>query len=630
MRKFKKHFIARDLRQNLCAMMVLFLALLTSCSSNRQQADSFDPLQNTNEKQLTLAIVGMNDFHGHLLPKERKLPDGRWVKSGGAEAFYSMIQILKNKMPNRVMIVDAGDEWQGTLESNQVYGRSVVEFFNRLGVQVAAIGNHEFDFSLENLKKQGQFAKYPYVAANILEKSTKKQIEWKNFYPSKLFEVAGIKIGVIGVSTLDTPETTSYDAVKGLEFIDPVEPVKKQAQNLRDQGAQLILVTAHAGTVCKNGSNDFGNLKSWFLRNIHQTQGECEGGEEINKLANATGTPVLDGIVAGHTHQPVHHWFNQLPTVEGEAYNQYFNIIYFTFDRESKKLIPELTRIEGLIPICEEVFEGKSHCDVRELSQGESPKLVPFYFKGQKVEADASLKKWLKPIQVQAEKYKAIILGYSELPLTHFRDREGALGNFVADVMKKAGKADIAISNSGGIRTSLEAGDITYDSIYRVYPFDNILNVIALKGKDLKMLLQIVSSGNHGVPVVSGVRLKLKNFNAQVDKVDLNQDGKFDFWEEKRLINATLSDGSPIEDQKVYKIATMDFLAKGGDNFRYYNLLAKNSDPSSPYHVEPFKLIKRGPFIRDLLIQELKAKKVINTREHPLVDQKHPRIEIVQ
>ncbi len=561
----------------------------------------------------TVMIVGINDFHGSLLPKERKLPDGRVVQSGGASALAGMIRILKEESRGRILIVDAGDEWQGTIESNQVKGASVVEFFNKIGVSAAAVGNHEFDFGIPNLGSRLIQAKYPYISGNIFEKKSGKRVTWKNLLPSRIFEVGEYRVGVTGFSTVQTPSTTRFEFVKHLEFKEPATVLASEVANLRMNGAQAVLVTAHAGTICEEKLG----LREWRLHDRNSPQGNCDPEQEIPSFLKGLASGSVDGVIAGHTHQVIHHFLNGVPVVQGEAYNQYFNVIYLVFDRTTRRLIPEKTRIEGLIPICGEVFEGTDHCDVRRLNGRTSPAMVQATFHGRPVRPDPLVEEWIKPIREGTEKFRKEVLATSELPLTHFRDREGSFGNLLADVLRQKGKADFALVNSGGIRTSLDAGEITYDGLFRALPFDNLLNVVELKGAEIKLLYRVATSGAHGVIGISGLELTLIPFDQEAPKDDLNGNGKLESWEVRRLLRIRKAGGEEIEDQRTYRVATFDFLVNGGDDLGWF------------FSKVPSKAIRRDQtgYCRDLVTEYLKREKRINTPERPLLDPEHPRIK---
>ncbi len=316
----------------------------------------------------------------------------------------------------------------------------------------------------------------------------------------------------------------------------------------------------------------------------------------------------------------IHHFFNHLPVVQDESYNQFFNIIYFTFDRKTKQLIPSLTRIEGLIPICSQTFEGYAHCDVRKLPAEVSPKLVKASFHGQTIEPDPSISEWLKPIEASTEKYRKEVIAISELPLTHFRDKEGAFGNLMADILREKGNADFSLVNSGGIRTALDAGPITFDGIFRALPFDNLLNVLKLTGKQVKMLYRISSAGSHGIIGFSGLRLTLIPYDREVEKTDLNEDGKLERWEGNRLVKIETSEGKPIEDDKMYTVATYDFLVTGGDDLIWIMKQVPAKNIIKPH----------TGYCRDMAAEYLKKVKVINTVDHPMVNPSKPRVLFTQ
>jgi 5'-nucleotidase len=593
-------------------LRIFIIGFLCSCSNLGVIPDQ--AFQTSNPNQMTIAVVGINDFHGSILPREKKVitPRGEMkIYSGGAPALASMLSILNHEMNGNVIIVDAGDEWQGTLESNLVKGRTVVDYFNRIGVKAAAIGNHEFDFNIAEMTNRFSEASYPYLSANIFEKKTGNHPKWKNYFPNHLINVNGIRIGVIGLSTINTPATTRYENVQHLEFRDPAPIVLKEAEALRSQGANAVLVTAHAGTFC-----DRKELFDWKLHRVDQQQGKCSP-DEITNLAKEVGASVLDGIISGHTHQVIHHWISGIPTVQDEAYNQHFNIIYYTFDRGSKKLIPELTRIEGLIPICEKMFEGLSHCDVRRLTSGELPALVPATFHGKKIVPDEGVLQWMKPIIAGTEKYRSEVVAVTELPLPHYRDRESPLGNLVADAMREKGKADFAIINSGGIRISLDAGKITMDDLFRALPFDNLLNVVKMKGHQVKLMYQIATSGHHGVTPVSGLKVKLIPMDHAVPERDLNGDGNKESWEQNHLLELFTEDGKPLKDDRDYTVATYDYLVNGGDDLKWFMDQIPQKD-----------IVKKSGYARDLMLEYLKKRKRINTVEQPLLNPNHPRIVI--
>src|SRR5579859_4861393 len=168
-----------------------------------------------------LTIVGINDTHGALLAA----PAPKWLQSatgdeiGGGDWFAGWMAAVRAdaaRKGSQVLILDGGDEFQGTLISNQFRGKSVTDLYNEVGVAASALGNHEWDFGLPVLQERMAQARFPMLSANIFLAGTKERPAWAR--PSALLELAGgLKVGIIGLSTIETPTTTNPVNLEGLE-----------------------------------------------------------------------------------------------------------------------------------------------------------------------------------------------------------------------------------------------------------------------------------------------------------------------------------------------------------------------------------------------------------------------------
>lgn len=604
-------------------MICVSLICLSSCSSSPKP---YNP--QTMEK---ITILGMNDFHGSLAPRTEKTYENPGKKSttyqdGGASTFASFVKILKKERGPSLLVVDAGDEWQGTLDSNLERGITVVQFFNRIGVNVAAIGNHEFDFGFEpnhvkysidkrgSMKKRFEEANYPYVAANIYKKDTDKREEFPNWAPSKIFPVGGLKVGVIGLSTQFTPETTRYDYVDDLDFTSLRDATLEQASLLRSQGAQVIVVTTHAGLNCEPelGASIYDNK----IRTPRDPAGRCMEYDEITKYLESMPRGTVDLVVSGHTHTIIHHWVNGTPVIQGQAYNHYFNLAHLVYDHEEGKVRPELTEIEGPIPVCEKVFKNLGHCNgklpVPLQGRGE---LVTQIFHGTPITRDPDTEAFLKPHFAKTEKIKSRVIGRAELPIRHTRWEESDYGNLYTDIIREKLHADIGLMNSGGIRDSIDDGPITYDQIFRTLPFENTITRIEMTGRQLKLLLRIANNGSHGVFQVSGITVKMIALNKPAPSSDLDGNGVIEHWETNRILEVRDESGLLIDDEKTYIVATVDYLAKGGDNLSWL----MNQIPSQKIRVDA----AGAP--RDAVIEYLMKHNPINTKKKPLKNPSKPR-----
>jgi 2',3'-cyclic-nucleotide 2'-phosphodiesterase (5'-nucleotidase family) len=248
-------------------------------------------------------IVATNDFHGTLEPRR----DSRGVMRGGAAYLAAEIRRARDecRAPRcTALLLDGGDQFQGTPASNMAFGRPVVTLFNRLGRAASALGNHDFDWGLDTLRARMGEARYPFLAANVTDASG-KDIPW--IPDDTLVTVGGLRVGIIGVATVLTPTTTRPSIVADLRFTNPIPVVNARARALRGRGAQLVVVVAHAGAFCAMTPTP-----------------TCDG--EIVDLAQGI-TERVDAIVSGHTHSPVATVINHIPIVQARSHGSALGVL---------------------------------------------------------------------------------------------------------------------------------------------------------------------------------------------------------------------------------------------------------------------------------------------------------------
>jgi 5'-nucleotidase len=211
-----------------------------------------------------VVVVGTTDVHGWFNGHVETPPGGgEGVLWGGLPSLASYVEALREQNRGHVLLVDSGDMFQGTLESNIFEGEAVVRGYNVLGYAAAAVGNHEFDFGpvgpdaiarkpgddpLGALKRNADLAMFPLLSANMVEKSTGRTPSWARRYT--MVRVGGARIGIIGLSTPDTPNVTMGANVASLDFTDPIPVTVQAARELRNQGADAVIVIAHIGGRC--------------------------------------------------------------------------------------------------------------------------------------------------------------------------------------------------------------------------------------------------------------------------------------------------------------------------------------------------------------------------------------------
>jgi 2',3'-cyclic-nucleotide 2'-phosphodiesterase (5'-nucleotidase family) len=395
-----------------------------------------------------LRIIATNDFHGALEPR----PDASGVKRGGAAYVASALERARREcLPGcETVLLDAGDLFQGTLASNLSYGRPVVEYYNRMGYAAAALGNHEFDWGVDTLRARMRQATFGIFGANVRD-SAGRDVKW---IPNDTIVTRGrTKIGIIGVSTVNTPTTTRAANVVGLRFDDPAPIVDSIGRSLRRRGANFIIVIAHAGATC--GAD---------------AEGACKG--EIIDLARKLKTKV-DAIVSGHTHTLVNTEINGIPIVQARSSGRALDILD--------------------LPMGPDVGRAVRH-EVRELAVDTIRPFPPV----------ASIVR--RAVARVAPLVKRRI---ANIPATLARQGpQYPLGNLIADAQRWAGKGDVAIMNNGGIRTELRAGQATYGSLFEIQPFGNTLYSLTMTGAQLRGLLEEMLSKSAINDHVSGITIR--------------------------------------------------------------------------------------------------------------------------
>jgi 2',3'-cyclic-nucleotide 2'-phosphodiesterase / 3'-nucleotidase / 5'-nucleotidase len=388
-------------------------------------------------------IIATNDFHGTL---EARV-DARGVRRGGVGAVAAVIEQARRECAEcAVLLLDGGDMFQGTPASNLVFGRSVVAIYDALGYTAAALGNHEFDWGQDTLRARMRDARYAILGANV-QYADGRDVPW--IRNDTLVEVNGVRVGIIGVATVETPNVTLASHVSDLRFVDPVPIVHHRAASLRDRGAHLVVVVAHAGAFCDNEGDD-----------------RCAG--EIVDLARGVAGAV-DVIVSGHTHSLVRTLDPGVPIVQARSNGRAVGVI---------DLVP------GELPAI-------SVRDVLPDSIVPSPRID-------------SLAR--RAVAAVASRVSARV---ADIPAHLQRSGEQyPLGHLIADAQRWAGKSDVAVTNNGGIRADLPAGTATYGRVFEVQPFANTLHRYTLRGSALRAYLEKLVGGRTPPRVhVSGVTL---------------------------------------------------------------------------------------------------------------------------
>nr|MBA2626786.1 5'-nucleotidase C-terminal domain-containing protein [Gemmatimonadales bacterium] len=196
---------------------------------------------------ILLRVLAINDFHGALIPKTFSWSKGRLV--GGAAALKATMDSAAAQCDGcPVLRLDAGDEMQGTLESNLFYGRSTVDVFNRMGIQAAAIGNHDFDWSVDTLRQRMAESRYAWLSANIFDSTTGRRPAWA--VPYTMLRAGPLNVAVIGWITPSTKTIVKAEYVRGLRFAEGAAAIRDVIDEVKARKPDVTILVAHAGAFC--------------------------------------------------------------------------------------------------------------------------------------------------------------------------------------------------------------------------------------------------------------------------------------------------------------------------------------------------------------------------------------------
>jgi 2',3'-cyclic-nucleotide 2'-phosphodiesterase/3'-nucleotidase/5'-nucleotidase len=378
-----------------------------------------------------LRVIATNDFHGRLVSTTPSWAEGRSV--GGAAVLGSYFAHERAGFNGPVVLLDGGDAMQGTPLSNLTRGRSTVEFYNLAGYSGAALGNHEFDWGQDVLRQRIRQARFPWLAANVFVTGSDTAPSW--VHGTAVIDVDSVRVGLIGLVTQDTRQTTMAAHVEGLTFVPGPQIIDRWVPELRRRGVDYVIVVAHEGLTCANQTSD------------------CSG--TMAEWASAV-TQRPDLIVAGHSHQVVRTRINGIPIIETGSWGTRYGVV-------------DLHRI--------------------------SPDSVDVWIRGtpvawaDMVEPDTTIERNVRRVEQE-------IGPQLNRVIVHTAERiergvgENPMGRLIADAQRWKSKSQIAIMNAGGVRAPLPAGAVTWGDLYQVHPFGNTLVVLELTGAVLRDALE--------------------------------------------------------------------------------------------------------------------------------------------
>lgn len=431
----------------LCSALLCWAVLLGARQAHPKLEVGKDP-----SGRIHLVILHTNDVHGQVLTRK-----ATWIDKehpplvGGLPRVAAYVDSVREGAQHTgagVIVLDAGDWYQGTPEGLVDEGLGFVQALALVGYDAMCVGNHEFDRGVANVERLIREAKLPAVCANLYVKATGKPVDWVP--PYRIIERKGIKIGIVGLVTPATPEITHPDA-KALDFTDPAKALARVKAEL-------------AGKV------------DWIVPLTHL------GLDHDRRLARSD--PDLALIVGGHSHT-----YLKQGVLEGTTR------IVQTGSKASA-----VGRVDvWLDPTTRKIVDLRASM----IDLNDEP---PTEFRNAKLEAQC------KKLSDQSVERMKDVVGELEVALMRSNSplSSSTAGNLIADSVREYAQADVGLMNRGGIRCDLPAGKVTRRDVFEIVPFDNYISVLTLTGAELhEMIRRAVEGTAHSGLEVSGLEIEV-------------------------------------------------------------------------------------------------------------------------
>ncbi|EGG6882973.1 bifunctional UDP-sugar hydrolase/5'-nucleotidase [Salmonella enterica] len=497
------------------------LALLTAFALASQPAQAYEK-----DKTYKITILHTNDHHGHFWRSEY----GEY----GLAAQKTLVDSIRKEVAQEggsVLLLSGGDINTGVPESDLQDAEPDFRGMNLIGYDAMAVGNHEFDNPLTVLRQQEKWAKFPFLSANIYQKSTGERL----FKPWAIFTRQDIKIAVIGLTTDDTAKIGNPEYFTDIEFRKPAEEAKVVIQELNmNEKPDVIIAATHMGHYDNgdHGSNAPGDvemarsLPAGSLAMIvggHSQDSVCMASENKKQVNYVPGTPCAPDKQNGIWIVQAHEWGKYVGRADFEFRNGEMKMVNY-------QLIP--------VNLKKKVTwdNGKSERVLYTPEIAENPQmlslLTPFQNKG----------------KAQLEVKIGSVNGFLEGDRSKVRFVQTNMGRVILAAQIARTGADFGVMSGGGIRDSIEAGDITYKSVLKVQPFGNIVVYADMSGKEVVDYLTAVAQ----MKPDSGAYPQFANVSFVA--------------KEGKLTDLKIK-GEPVDPAKTYRMATLSFNATGGDGY---------------------------------------------------------------
>ncbi|MDH6027189.1 bifunctional UDP-sugar hydrolase/5'-nucleotidase UshA [Vibrio splendidus] len=508
------------------SLLVLSIGVaMVGCGSDN---DDITVTCDTADSCTKFTVLHTNDNHGRFWENSK----GEY----GMAARKTLIDSIRAEVTQNggeTILLSGGDINTGVPESDMQDAVPDFVGMNLLGYDAMALGNHEFDNSLDVLDMQAELADFPMLAANIYIKDGDTVTDERLFSPYKVFTINGLKVAVIGLTTKDTAKLVNPDNVATIHFADPQVEIKKAIKEIEaNETVDLIFATTHMGHYAdgQHGSEAPGDVL--LARSLEEGQ--------------------LDAIIGGHSQNPV--------CMEGNEYADFNPGDDCKPDQQNGTYIMQAHEWGKYVGRADfEFYDGKLHLakyDLVPVNLKEKDENGSYQFIQSEIKPDATVKSILYPYQQQGQDLLDVIISKTDAKLEGDRNvvraEQTNLGHLLGEAYRTYDlvNADFGVMNSGGVRDSIAAGDIAYRDVLTVQPFGNFVTKATMTGTEVKAYLDVVATKTAG----SGAY-------AQLDNISLTVDCDLSDVTIREINNKTFS----LTD--TYTFSVISFSAAGGDDY---------------------------------------------------------------
>lgn len=497
------------------------LALIAAWALASQPVQAYEK-----DKTYKITILHTNDHHGHFWRSEY----GEY----GLAAQKTLVDGIRKEVAaegGSVLLLSGGDINTGVPESDLQDAEPDFRGMNLIGYDAMAVGNHEFDNPLTVLRQQEKWSKFPFLSANIYQKSTGERL----FKPWALFKRDDLKIAVIGLTTDDTAKIGNPEYFTDIEFRKPADEAKLVIQELnQNEKPDVIIATTHMGHYDngEHGSNAPGDvemarsLTAGSLAMIvggHSQNPVCMASENKKQVDYVPGTPCAPDRQNGIWIVQAHEWGKYVGRADFEFRNGEMKMVrYQLIPVNLKKKVTYDDGKSERVLYTPEIAENAQMLSL----------LTPFQNKG-KAQLDVKIGTVNGRLEGDRSKVRFVQTNMGRLLLAAQMARTGA---------------DFAVMSGGGVRDSIDGGDITYKDVLKVQPFGNIVVYADMSGKEVIDYLTAVAQ----MKPDSGAYPQFANVS---------------FTAKNGTLNDLKIKGEPVDPAKTYRMATLSFNATGGDGY---------------------------------------------------------------